>query len=316
MSITEISVVVPCYNEAATLQDLVAGVSGALEPLKLKWHLILVDDGSKDDTATEIEKLAGAHEGVEGVLLSRNFGKESAMLAGLNYAQGDATVIMDGDLQHPPELIPKLVKTMNATGADQVVAKRNRKGEPKSRTALARFYYRLANRLVEDIELVDGAGDFRLLSRRAVDTLLALDEHARFSKGLFSWIGYPTEYIEYDNLARCEGKSSWRFKSLVNYGLDGIMSFNAKPLRVVAGFGATIFGIAMLYFIWLIINWAMHGVEAPGYITTIAAIIGFSGIQLLALGVIGEYVGRIYIEVKRRPHFVVQKELGFDTESR
>lgn len=276
------------------------------------WNLILVDDGSKDYTARVIEELAAQHERVDGVLFSRNFGKESAMIAGLSYASGDATLIMDADLQHPPALIPTLIKTMEDTGADQVVALRNRDGDSKLRTALSRLYYKLSNRMVENVELVDGAGDFRLLSRRAVDTLLALDERTRFSKGLFSWIGYPTEYVKYENQLRAEGSSSWSFTSLFNYGMDGIMSFNTKPLRLVAKLGAFMFALALIYLIWLLINWAANGVETPGYITTIVAIIAFSGIQLLALGVIGEYVGRIYREVKHRPHFIVKKEVGFD----
>lgn len=311
MAAKKISLIVPCYNEGQTLPELVQQVSKNLDPLDVEWKLILINDGSKDNTGEVIERLATENESVQGVLFSRNFGKESAMLAGLKYATGDAAIIMDADLQHPPEILPKLIQTMDETGADQVVARRNRKGDSWFRSAMSRFYYWFSNKMVEDIELVDGSGDFRILSRRAVDTLLALDERSRFSKGLFSWIGYPTVYIDYENRQRVHGESAWSFKSLLNYGLDGVISFNAKPLRVVAGFGAVIFGLALIYFLWLIINWAFYGVETPGYITTIAAIIAFSGIQLLALGVIGEYVGRIYSEVKQRPHYVVWKEVGF-----
>ncbi|MDO5033852.1 MAG: glycosyltransferase family 2 protein [Actinomycetaceae bacterium] len=312
MVLQKISVVVPCFNEEASLPHLVEAVEGVFARLDKGWNLILVDDGSRDATAAVIEELAASHENVRGVLLSRNFGKESAMVAGMSYADGDATLIMDADLQHPPTLLPTLISTMEESGADQVVAVRDRAGDSRLRTAWSRLYYRLSNRLIEDIQLVDGAGDFRLLSRRAVDTLLALDERSRFSKGLFSWIGYPTEYVKYENQQRSGGKTSWSFKSLFNYGLDGIVSFNAKPLRIVASFGALTFGFALLYLLWLLVNWAAYGVETPGYITTFAAIVAFSGIQLLALGVVGEYVGRIYAEVKRRPHFVVHREVGFE----
>ena len=283
MALKQISLIVPCYNEGEALPELVKQVASNLEPLDVEWKLILINDGSKDNTGEVIERLAAEHDRVQGILFSRNFGKESAMFAGLNYATGDAAIIMDADLQHPPELLPKLIQTIEETGADQVVAKRNRKGDSWFRSTLS----------------------------RAVDTLLALDERSRFSKGLFSWIGYPTVYVEYENRQRVYGQTAWSFKSLMNYGVDGVISFNAKPLRVVAGFGAFIFGLALIYFIWLIIDWASHGVDTPGYITTIAAIIAFSGIQLLALGVIGEYVGRIYSEVKHRPHYVVWKEVGF-----
>ena len=311
MQLQKISIVVPCFNEEQTLPELVHQVEAVFVDGPQDWNLILVDDGSSDNTAAVIEELAGKHDRVRGVLFSRNFGKEPAMLAGLTYADGDATLIMDADLQHPPRLIPKLIQTMEDEGVDQVVALRNRDGDSKLRTAFSRMYYRLSNKMMEEVELVDGAGDFRLLSRRAVETLLALDERSRFSKGLFSWIGYPTSYVKYENEQRIAGASSWSLKSLFNYGWDGIVSFNAKPLRMVAGLGGFMFGLALVYLIWLIVNWSIYGVQTPGYVTTIAAIIAFSGIQLLALGVIGEYVGRIYREVKHRPHFVVDKEVGF-----
>ncbi|MDO5049046.1 MAG: glycosyltransferase family 2 protein [Actinomycetaceae bacterium] len=306
-----ISIVVPCYNEEGSLRRLAAQLQTSLESAGYSWNLILVDDGSRDDTARIITELAQQHAHIKGVLLSRNFGKESAMLAGLTYADGDATLIMDADMQHPPQLVPQLVEKMVETGADQVVAIRDRVGDSRFRSALARLYYKIANRLMEDVELIDGAGDFRLLSRRAVETLLALDERQRFSKGLFSWIGYPTETIRYANQASNRERSTWSFSSLLDYGMDGIMSFNAKPLRVVAVIGGIGFAIAFIYFIWVLVQWALNGVDAPGYITMIASVIGFGGIQLLALGVIGEYVGRIYREVKARPHFVVKDELGF-----
>ena len=186
MAIKKISLIVPCYNEGATLPELVQQVSKNLDPLDVDWKLILINDGSKDNTGEVIERLATENESVQGILFSRNFGKESAMLAGLKYATGDAAIIMDADLQHPPEILPKLIQTMDETGADQVVARRNRKGDSWLRSTLSRFYYWFSNKMVEDIELVDGSGDFRILSRRAVDTLLALDERSRFSKGLFS----------------------------------------------------------------------------------------------------------------------------------
>lgn len=307
-----VSIVVPCHNEAATLPKLVAEVDAALRGHDYNWQLIAIDDGSTDATAQVLRDLSEANARVRALIFSRNFGKEPAMLAGLTYAEGDYVVIMDGDLQHPPRLIPQMLAQITSDQVDQVIAKRNRTGDSWYRTKLSRAYYRLVNRLVERIELTDGAGDFRVLSRRAVNSLLSLPERSRFSKGLFSWIGFPTAVIEYENEQRAGGASSWTLRSLFNYGLDGVMSFNAKPLRVVATFGGIVFAIALFYLAFLIGSWFIHGVTAPGYISLIAAIVGFSGIQLLALGALGEYVGRIYQEVKQRPHYVVMEERGFE----
>lgn len=307
-----VSIVVPCHNEAATLPDLVRQVEQALRGRGYHWQLVAIDDGSTDNTATVLRELSATNPQVKSLIFSRNFGKEPAMLAGLTYAQGDYVVIMDGDLQHPPRLIPQMLDRITDAQVDQVIAKRNRTGDSWYRTQLSRAYYRLVNKLVERIELTDGAGDFRALSRRAVDTLLSLNERSRFSKGLFSWIGFPTAVIEYENEQRLDGESSWTLRSLFNYGLDGVMSFNAKPLRIVATFGGIVVGLALCYLAYLIVSWFIHGVTAPGYITLIAAIVGFSGIQLLALGALGEYVGRIYQEVKQRPHYVVMEEHGFE----
>ncbi|MDO5701277.1 MAG: glycosyltransferase family 2 protein [Bowdeniella nasicola] len=307
-----VSIVVPCHNEAATLPELIRQVGHALHGRNYRWQLIAVDDGSSDTTAEVLRELSATNPHVKSLIFSRNFGKEPAMLAGLTYARGDYVVIMDGDLQHPPSLIPKMLDQIVQTDVDQVIAKRNRTGDSWYRTQLSRIYYRLVNNLVERIELTDGAGDFRVLSRRAVDTLLSMDERSRFSKGLFSWIGFPTSVIEYENEQRRGGESSWTLRSLFNYALDGVMSFNAKPLRLVATLGGIVVALALCYLAYLIVVWFFQGVAAPGYITLIAAVIGFSGIQLLALGALGEYVGRIYQEVKQRPHYVVMEEHGFD----
>lgn len=306
-----VSIVVPCHNEAGNIPKLVSTVDEVLSSTNFQWQIIAVDDGSKDHTATVLRELSASNPKVKSVIFSRNFGKEPAMLAGLTYATGDYVVIMDADLQHPPQLLPRMLKEMQQKQVDQVIAKRDRTGDSWYRTQLSRGYYRMVNRMVERIELTDGAGDFRVLSRRAVDALLTLNERSRFSKGLFSWIGFPTAVVEYQNVQRQDGDSSWTIGSLFNYGLDGIMSFNAKPLRLMAGFGGIVMALALLYLVYLLVAWAIHGVTAPGYITIIAAIIGFAGIQLLALGALGEYVGRIYQEVKQRPHYVVMEEYGF-----
>lgn len=299
-----LSVVVPCHNEDDVLDALVTALRDTLEPTETEIEIILVDDGSRDGTMEIIRRLSDQDKRIRYVSLSRNFGKEAAMLAGLAYSRGDAVVIMDADLQHPPHLLIEMLE-LHAQGYDQVVARRTRDGDAFGRTVMSRLYYRLVNAVV-DVSMEDGVGDFRLLSRRAVDSLLQMGESNRFSKGLFSWIGFPTATVDYRNVARQGGgESKWTFRRLLNYGLDGIMSFNSAPLRMAIYIGAAVMGLAFAYVFFVIGAALVKGVTSPGYVTLVAAIIGLGGLQLMFLGVIGEYVGRIYSEVKQRPHFLV-----------
>jgi glycosyltransferase involved in cell wall biosynthesis len=299
-----LSVVVPCHNEEAVLRRLVQQLFAAVASAHVDVELVLVDDGSQDATAAVLRDLNAGDRRVRYVSLSRNFGKESAMLAGLVYARGDAVAIMDADLQHPPRLLNEMLDLYDQ-GYDQVVARRNRDGDTLGRTLLARLYYRMVNALVE-VEIQDGVGDFRLLSRRAVDALVQMNEFNRFSKGLFAWIGFPTAVIDYRNEARYDGGASrWTLRRLLNYGVDGVMSFNNAPLRLGIYVGTTVTVLAFAYVAFLVVAALVEGIAVPGYVTLIAAVAGFGGLQLLFLGVIGEYVGRIYFEVKQRPHFLV-----------
>ena len=301
-----LSLVVPCYREEANLIDLHAAVEAALGHDN-EWELVLVDDGSPDKTLQVAKDLAEQDRRVKVIGFSRNFGKEAAMLAGLEYSSGQRVVVMDGDLQHPPSLIPEMLKKMDEEDADQVIARRNRTGDSAVRTGLSRLYYRFVNSMI-NVQLADGAGDLRVLSRRAVRAILSMPETQRFSKGLFSWIGFPTAEITYQNVQREGGESSWSTRKLFNYAIDSVLSFNSRPLRAVIWLGGGVFSLGVLYFIYLFVSWLINGVSAPGYITTIAAIIGFGGVQLASIGIVGEYVGRIYTEVKRRPHYIVSVE--------
>ena len=301
-----LSVVVPCHNEEGVIERLHAEVMSHAGTVADRVELVLVDDGSADSTLMFAQALASSDSRVRVISFSRNFGKEAAMLAGLRAAEGDAVVIMDADLQHPPELLKVLVET-HEQGFDQVLAKRTRNGDPKLRTALSRAYYRGINHMV-DVPLADGVGDFRLLSRRAVDALLALGEVNRFSKGLFSWIGFDQAIIEYSNVQRAAGASTWTLKMLLNYGIDGVMSFNNKPLRASIWMGLWVVGLSVLYVAWLIFNAVTGSIDVPGYITIVAAVTGLGGIQLIFLGVIGEYIGRIYYETKARPHYIIRSD--------
>ncbi|HDR7990198.1 TPA: glycosyltransferase family 2 protein [Bacillus cereus] len=301
-----LSIVVPCYNEEKVLRSFYSETSLEIHKLTTDYEFVFVNDGSKDDTLNILRNLASSDSSVHYISFSRNFGKEAAMLAGLKYATGDAIVIMDADLQHPPTLIKELLEGYN-DGYDQVIAKRTRTGDSPVRSFVSRLYYKVMNKFV-DIELVDGIGDFRLLSRRAVDSLLSLSEYNRFSKGLFSWIGYNELIIEYENVLRSDGESKWTFSKLLNYGIDGVISFNNKPLRLSIYLGLLTTILGLLYVITTFVQIILGGVEVPGYFTLISAILFIGGIQLIFLGVIGEYIGRIYYETKRRPHFIVAEK--------
>ncbi|WP_351227907.1 glycosyltransferase family 2 protein [Streptomyces sp. NPDC002133] len=298
-----ISIVVPCFNEEEIINRFHEHVTKELASLDHEFELVYVDDGSRDRTLALLEEIASADSRTRYVSFSRNFGKEAAMLAGLQHACGDAVVIMDADLQHPPELVHRMLR-LHEEGFDQVIARRTRKGDRVTRTVTARAYYWLINRLV-DVELVDGVGDFRLLSRRTVDAILGLSEYNRFSKGLFAWVGFSTTTFEYENAVREQGRSKWSFGKLLNYGLDGLLSFNNKPLRAAVYLGLLLLSVAMAYATWIVGAALVNGVDSPGYVTLLVTVVALAGVQMVMLGVVGEYVGRIYYEVKRRPHYLV-----------
>ncbi|MDH6128703.1 glycosyltransferase family 2 protein [Kitasatospora sp. GP82] len=301
-----LSIVVPCYNEEDVIDLFDKSIRASLDELPIDYELCYVDDGSRDRTLEHLRKLAAeSPANTRYVSFSRNFGKEAGMLAGLREATGDAVVLMDADLQHPPELIEQMLELYDR-GHDQVIARRTREGDKRVRSAVSRLYYRLINKWV-DVEIKDGVGDFRLLSRRAVDALLSLPEYNRFSKGLFSWIGFDTVTFDYKNVAREAGETKWRFGALLNYGMDGLISFNNRPLRIAIYLGLVLVGLAALYAAWITGVALVDGIDSPGYVTLIVAIVGLGGLQMVMLGLIGEYIGRIYYETKRRPHFLVKE---------
>jgi glycosyltransferase involved in cell wall biosynthesis len=300
----KLSVVVPCFNEEDVVPLLYDEVVRETDRVVEDWELVLVDDGSRDETLAQCRKLAASDPRVVYVSLTRNFGKESALLAGLAASTGDAVIIMDADLQHPPQLIPELV-AMYKAGHDQVVTRRSRAGDPPLKKVVSRGYYGVVKRLM-DVRIEDGTGDFRLLSRRAVTALLSMPETNRFSKGLFSWIGYEGPTVHYVDAARTAGESKWSMKQLLNYGVDGVIAFNVKPLRMLVWTGLIVLALSMTYIGIVIVGVIVRGIDAPGYVTLITAVLGLGGLQLVGLGVLGEYVGRIYLEVKRRPHYLVR----------
>lgn len=309
-----LSVVVPCFNEEASVEGLHRAVTAALAELSdVDVEVVYVDDGSADGTLVALRRLAAGDPSVRYTSLSRNFGKEAAMLAGLERATGDAVVIMDADLQHPPRLLPDMV-ALYRQGFDQVIARRDRHGDRFLRMLASRSFYRMVNWWI-DVRLLDGAGDFRLLSRLAVDAVLAMPEYNRFSKGLFSWIGFRTVVVAHRNETRRAGRSRWTFGKLFNYGFDGLLSFNNRPLRLAIYGGLFLTLIALGYMIWVVADAVEKGIDVPGYTTIIVSVIGLGGIQMMILGVVGEYIGRIYYETKCRPHYLVQETEDLLTES-
>ncbi|MCH4336323.1 glycosyltransferase family 2 protein [Staphylococcus haemolyticus] len=306
----KIRVIVPCFNEGEVVTKTYDKLTEILMKDSLDkgydYDLLFVDDGSKDNTIDHVQHLASLDLHVKYISFSRNFGKESAMIAGFQHSvKCDAVVMVDGDLQHPPEFIPQMIEGFQE-GYDQVIAKRDRTGENIARKSMTKLYYKLINSFVEDIEFIDGVGDFRLLSQRAVKAMASLKEYNRFSKGLFEWIGYNTKIFTYQNVEREAGHSKWTFTKLLNYGIDGLISFNNKPLRAMIYLGMTIFSLSIVYILYLLIGIMVNGINNPGYFTTIAAVLLIGGIQLISIGVVGEYIGRIYYEVKLRPKYIVQ----------
>ncbi|KOR26068.1 glycosyltransferase family 2 protein [Clostridium sp. L74] len=309
----KLSIIIPAYNEGSAIKTTYTELTKVLKKDSLlqnyNYELLFIDDGSKDETLNLIKQIKRSDEHIKFISFTRNFGKEAGMLAGLTYSTGDAVILIDADLQHPPELISDMVKYYYS-GYDQVIAKRNRVGDPKTTTIFSKLYYKMVNHFV-DIKLTDGIGDFRLLSRQAVNALLSMNEYNRFSKGMFSWIGFDKKIIEYKNQNRVSGNTKWNFRQLIQYGIDGILSFNNRPLRGILYLGFIMLILGIIYILYSLIRIISVGIDMPGYFTTITAILVIGGIQLISLGVIGEYIGRIYYEVKKRPHFLV-KETNID----
>ena len=299
-------VVAACFNEGSIICRFIEEVL----QLDVVDRLVLIDDGSGDATVSVIRRWQEVHPSAPLVLLelTRNFGKEAAMLAGLDYAHGrcGAVVLIDSDLQHPPERIPGMVEEWRK-GAEVVTAVRDdHDAESLMKVATASWFYRLFNRLVDSIQLREGAGDFRLLSAPVVEAVTQMREATRFSKGLMPWTGYRSVEIPYSRVARSGGGSSWSTYRLWRYALDGIFSFSVKPLKVWGLIGVLISLVSFVYAALIVLRTVVLGVELPGYASLIVAILFLGGIQLIGIGVLGEYIGRIYIDVKRRPHYFIR----------
>lgn len=300
-----VSFIVPCFNEKENIAALLTSIKEEMKQEKYLYEVVFIDDGSTDGTLDEMERLSFDEPSVKYISLSRNFGKEACMLAGLKNAMGEAVILMDADLQHPPALVHQLLHHYEQ-GYDQVIAKRNRKGDGWMRSKVSSLYYKVVNKMV-DVRLEDGEGDFRLLSQKAIASLLTLSEGIRFSKGLYSWIGHDSITITYENEQREHGESKWSAGKLLNYGIDGVISFNHKPLRLCFYAGAFILLLALGYIGYMFVHTLIYGITVPGYFTVISAVLFLGGVQLVCLGILGEYIGRIYYETKRRPHYLIKQ---------
>lgn len=313
-----ISVIVPCYNEAEVIELCHTRIRAAIAPLTdYSFELIYINDGSRDDTLPKLRLLAKAERDlgdkaltVRIINLSRNFGKEAAMTAGLDLAAGDALIILDADLQDPPELIADLIHIWKAENADVVYGQRiSRLGETWFKKLTAAGFYQVMNRLTDRVSIPVNTGDFRLMNRRALDALKQLREHHRFMKGLFAWIGYKQVPLKYVREPRAAGRTKWNYISLWNLSLEGITGFSITPLRMATIFGLLISAFAFLFGAWIILKTLIMGSDVPGYPSLIVMISFLSGIQLMTIGILGEYIGRIFNETKKRPLYLIDEVL-------
>ncbi|WP_300118637.1 glycosyltransferase family 2 protein [uncultured Enterococcus sp.] len=303
----KLSIIVPCYNEEETVEIFYLETQKVIKQLQCDYEFLFVNDGSKDKTLQKLRFLSQKDANVRYLSFSRNFGKESALFAGLKAATGDLITVMDADLQDPPELLPEMVKAIFDEGYDCVGTRRTtRDGEPVIRSFFARMFYRIVNRIGE-VEMVDGARDFRLMTRQMVDSILELSEYNRFSKGLFSWVGYKTKYLTFENRERVAGQTSWSFWSLFKYSIDGIINFSEAPLNIASFIGAISCVGAVIAMIVVIIKTLIFKDPTTGWPSLVSIILFMGGLQLLCLGIIGKYIAKIFLETKKRPHYIVKE---------
>lgn len=307
-----LSIVVPCYNEEEVLPlfcEKVGEITASLKKDKdIDTEYIFVDDGSSDHTLDLMRQYHLKDGRIHYISFSRNFGKEAGLYAGLKEAKGDFVVVMDADLQDPPTLLPEMIDTVERGSYDCCATRRvTRTGESKVRSFFARLFYKLVNH-GSDTEIVDGARDFRLMTRKMTDAVLSMSEYNRFSKGIFSWVGFNTKWIDYENVERAAGTTSWSFRKLFHYAIDGLVGYTTRPLELAAWFGFLFSFISVIGIIVIIVKKLAFGDPVAGWASTVVIILFCSGIQLLSTGIIGEYLAKTYLEVKKRPIYIVKEK--------
>lgn len=309
MKVDLISIVVPCFNEEVALPFFYEALESTRKQLdQADIEYIFIDDGSKDQTLARIKELAKKDEKrIRYLSFSRNFGKEAAMYAGLEHATGQYVAVMDADLQDPPELLPEMLAILRKKTYDCVGTKRvTRKGEPPVRSFFAKQFYKWMNR-ISDTEFVDGARDYRLMTRRMVEAVLSVNEVNRFSKGIFSWVGFDTYYLSYDNKERVAGETSWSFWGLFNYSLDAVINFSDLPLTLASFVGLLSFFMSILFLIFIVIRALIFGDPTAGWPSLVTITLAIGGLQLFCLGIVGKYLGKTYLETKKRPLYILKE---------
>lgn len=306
-----LSVIVPCYNEEESVALFYAELTKndpVFRDMDMEMEILYIDDGSRDRTVQEVKKLREKDGRVHLLSFSRNFGKESAMFAGLEKAKGDYVVIMDVDLQDPPSLLPEMFSYMKQ-GYDSVATRRvSRKGEPPIRSFFARMFYKLMKR-ISKTEIVDGARDYRLMTRQVVDAILSMQEYNRFTKGIFGWVGFRTKWLEFENVERAKGETKWNFWKLFLYSLDGILAFSTAPLMVASVMGVLFCLLAFVMIVFTIVRKMMFGDPVSGWPSLVCIILLVSGVQFFCTGILGQYLAKTYMEVKKRPIYLIKEEL-------
>lgn len=304
----KLTAIVPCYNEQEALGLFYEELDRVTKMMAdVEFEILLINDGSKDRTLEMIRNLAAKDERVKYISFSRNFGKEAAIYAGLENATGDMAAIMDADLQDPPSLLPEMYRCITEEGYDSVATRRvTRKGEPAIRSFFARMFYRMMNK-ISSTEIVDGARDFRLMTRPFIDSLLSMGEYNRFSKGLFGWVGYKTKWLEFENVERIAGETKWSFWKLVLYAIDGVVAFSTMPLSIAAMVGMVMCVLSVFAIIFIIIRQLCFGGSAYGWPSMVCITILIGGIQLFCMGILGSYLAKMYLEVKKRPIYICQE---------
>lgn len=309
-----LSIIVPCFNEEEAIPIFYQEMEKIKAGLSYHFEYIFVNDGSKDDTLAVIKDLHEKNKDIRYISFSRNFGKEAAIFAGLQRSTGQLVTLMDVDLQDPPELLPDMLELLTTKSLDCVGTRRSdRKGEPPIRSFFARQFYKLINK-ISDTEMIDGARDFRLMTRQMVDAILELSEYNRFSKGIFSWVGFDTEYLSFENRERQVGETSWSFWKLLDYSINGIINFSDAPLNLASLIGAISCVCSGIALIFIIVRAMIFGDPTSGWPSMVSLFLFMGGLQLLSLGIIGKYIGKIFMETKKRPIYIV-KETEEDSET-
>ncbi len=304
----KVTIVVPCHNESVALPAFYREVDEVTAELKeYEFELLFVDDGSTDDTLADLKKMIEEDKRIRYITFSRNFGKEAAMLAGLEHATGDYVAVMDADLQDPPKLLPKMLKYLESGDYDSVATRRStRQGEPALRSFFAKMFYKLINKMSK-VEMVDGARDYRLMTRQVVDAIVECQEYNRYSKGLWSFVGFRTKWISYENVERVAGKTNWSFWQLFAYAIEGIVAFTTLPLTLSALFGILFCLVAFVLIIVIVVKTLLFGDPVSGWPSLVCIIMFVSGVQLFFLGIIGEYLAKAYLETKKRPKYIIRE---------